>query len=263
LYYKLALTFFRYKTVMKQMNTLPLIGITIDGHDPSTSDDFAKQYSAYYWYAMRSACIDSIIAAGGIPILLPHDTNLIPHYAELLDGLLISGGGHDTPPKYFGEDEVHPKSRIKEKRSHFEKEMFYAFYNKKKPILGICGGMQLIAALCGGKLYQYLPEDSNFHEHNQDIPFEQSFHEIICVPDSQLHNIFKKTERPVGVNSVHQQGIKDGGCLTPCAYAEDGLIEALEDKNHPFCIGVQWHPEYHVSEYDRYLFEAFIVEAKG
>ena len=250
------------KTLVNKMNILPLIGITIDGHTPETSE-FAKQYSDYYWYAMRSACIDAVIAAGAMPVLLPHDTNLIPHYVKFLDGLLISGGGHDTPPKYFGEEEIHPKSRIKERRSHFEKEMFYAFYATKKPILGICGGMQLIAALCGGKLYQYLPEYEKFHDHSQDTPREQPFHSITCVKDTQLYEIFKKNAEPIAVNSVHRQGVEYAGHLTPCAYADDGLIEAFEDKNHPFCIGVQWHPEYHVTEHDHYLFDSFIEKSKG
>lgn len=244
------------------MNAAPLIGITIDGHDPVTCE-YAKQYSNYYWYAMRSACVDALIAAGAIPILLPHDVSLIPQYVQLLDGLLISGGGHDTPPMYFGEKKIHAKSRIKEKRSHFEKEMFNAFVETKKPILGICGGMQLIAALCGGKLYQYLPEDGNFHEHTQETAREEAFHNITCVKNTQLFDIFRKNTHPIGVNSVHRQGVKDAGYLTPCAYADDGLIEAFEDKNHPFCIGVQWHPEYHVTEHDRYLFDSFIEKAKG
>jgi putative glutamine amidotransferase len=244
------------------MKNLPLIGITIDGHDPVTSE-FAKQYSDYYWYALRSACVDAIISAGGLPIFLPHDINLIPHYVRLLDGLLISGGGHDTPPKYFGEYKIHPNSRIKERRSAFEKDMFYAFVKTKKPILGICGGMQLIAALSGGKLYQYLPEEGIFHEHSQDTPREQPFHNITCVKNTQLYSIFKNNAQPIDVNSVHRQGVKETGHLTPCAYSGDGLIEAFEDQNHPFCIGVQWHPEYHVTVHDRYLFDAFIEKARG
>lgn len=242
------------------MRKKPYIGLTIDGQNPKTSD-FAKQYSEFYWYAQRSACIHAIIAHGGVPILLPHDLSIIENYVDLVDGLIISGGGHDTPPEYFNE-QPHPKERIKIERSEFEKEFFLSFVKTKKPILGICGGMQLIAALCGGKIYQYLPDEGCFQEHSQNTSPDKVFHQVRCVENTKLYDIFDHPKYKIWVNSVHQQGVKTLGTLTATAYSDDGLIEAFEDENHPFCIGVQWHPEFLITPHDQLLMKHFIQSAQ-
>ena len=243
------------------MNKKPLIGITIDGHDPATSA-FAKEYSDFYWYAQRGACVNAVIESGGLPIMLPHDTALVEEYSALINGLIISGGGHDTPAEYYGEKD-HPSNRIKLKRSCFEKEIYASVYKKNKPILGICGGMQLIAALEGGKMHPFLPDDPQFQEHTQDVPANQVFHKIKVIKESNLYNLLDQPNDDVWVNSVHRQGVKSlGKNHKATAFAEDNLIEAFEDTNHSFCIGIQWHPEFLITKQDKALFNHFIQKAK-
>lgn len=235
----------------------PKIGITIDSFDPAVDED-SKYYSKYYWYAMKQQCIVAVTQRGGIPILLPHHLELIDDYTKMLDGLLISGGGFDVPPNYYGA-ELNPKTRLKIRRSEFESTIAEHFIFEKKPILGICGGMQLLVALYKGTLIQALDEESSFQNHNQPNPPFESFHEIQCVEGTRLHSFLQT--RKFSVNSVHRQGAKTPGKLIVNAYSEDGLIEGVEDPNHPFCIGVQWHPEFFVTNFDTMIFDEFIKHA--
>ncbi len=178
-------------------------------------------------------------------------------FIEKIDGLIITGGGLDVPPEYYNA-KAHPKTRLKMRRSEFEKDLTLHFLKTKKPIFGICGGMQLLAALYGGELFQYLPEEGCYKEHTQDTPRDQSWHSVKIVKDTILSSIFDIKDDFIPVNSVHQQAVKNPGKMTVSAIADDGLIEAIEDSSHPFCVGVQWHPECFVSEYDHKLFDAFI-----
>jgi putative glutamine amidotransferase len=236
----------------------PIIGITLDNFDPNQNEQ-AKWYSYDYWYALRSHYTEVVVEMGGIPFPLVHNNNLIPDFVEKIDGLIITGGGFDVPPSYYGEDQK-PETRLKLRRSEFEKAMVLAFYQKQKPILGICGGMQLLAALNGGKLFQYLPGEGVFKEHTQDLPRNEAWHTITCLPNTQLASIAKCSDIPIPVNSIHQQGVKTAGKMIVSAVSDDYLIEGIEDPDHPFCIGVQWHPEFFVSDFDRRIFEHFMCK---
>lgn len=234
----------------------PIIGITLDAFDPLENEKAAWFSSYEYWYALRSSYADAIINAGGIPFLLPHHNECIHDFIKVIDGLMITGGGFDVPPSYYG-CEKHEKTRLKLRRSTFEKELFETFYAYKKPILGICGGMQLITALRGGKLYQYLPE-MDFKPHLQTTLAKNPWHTVKCVEGTFLSKILDNPVDYFPVNSVHQQAVSDPGDLVVCGYSDDHLIEAVEDKSHPFCIGVQWHPELIISDYDSRIFKRFI-----
>src|SRR5262245_11185003 len=130
----------------------PIIGITADSEQPGG-------YSKFPWYAIRENYCSSVRHAGGVPIVLPHELSLVQHYVNMLDGLLVSGGNFDVDPKLFGAATRHPKVSIKEGRTDFELAMTRGMLAADKPILGICGGQQLLAVAMGGTLIQHIPDE--------------------------------------------------------------------------------------------------------
>ncbi|HCU06611.1 MAG TPA: gamma-glutamyl-gamma-aminobutyrate hydrolase [Holosporales bacterium] len=240
----------------------PKIGITIDSFNPELNEA-GRDYSAYYWYAMRSHVVNAVVQCGGIPVLLSHHVEIVDEYADMLDGLIISGGGLDVPPEYYGE-KPHKNFRPNLKRSAFEKAIAEKFIENKKPLLGICGGMQLLAVLYGGKLYQCLNDENCFDTHDQKQPYSNPAHTVDYQVGTKLWSLIGKPAESVGVNTVHRQGVKDAGRLVVNAIStNDGLIEGIEDANHPFCIGVQWHPEFICSHYDEQIFIQLIKSAQA
>ena len=126
------------------------------------------------------------------------------------------------------------------------------------PILGICGGEQLINVSLGGTLIQDI-KNLKFKtlEHEQLNPRDQTSHQVYIEPKTLLHSIIG--EDTINVNSAHHQAVKNPGKnLTVNAIAEDGLIEGIENNNKKFCLGVQWHPEYSIDSGDKKIFQAFV-----
>jgi len=229
----------------------PIIGITADS-EPGGG------YSKYPWYAIRENYCSSVRQAGGVPIVLPHEPSLVQHYAALLDGLLVSGGNFDVDPALFGAQTRHPKVTIKEGRTDFELTMTRAMLAADKPVLGICGGQQLLAVALGGTLIQHIPDEVHAPlAHEQPNPRHLAGHDVDIKQGTLLHQITGETRVPV--NSAHHQAVKDvPGNLVVDAVAPDGVIEGIEDPARKFCIGVQWHPEFHISPADVRLFAAFV-----
>lgn len=244
----------------------PLIGITADSEDPSSSpsdDSVRSDYSKYPWYAIRENYCAAVRQAGGLPLVLPHESSLIVQYADLLDGLLVSGGAFDVDPALFGDGERHPTVVLKEGRTDFELGLTRAMLKADKPILGVCGGQQLLAVALGGTLIQHIPDEVNEPlAHEQPNPRHQAGHDVAILEGSQLHQITGEIQIPV--NSAHHQAVKDVPAnIVVDAVAPDGVIEGIEDPSRAFCIGVQWHPEFHISPADVRLFAAFIEAARN
>lgn len=235
--------------------TRPLIGISLDSQHEQT-------FSTYPWYALRTNYFQAIQDCGGIPVGIPHEAAAIPAYLERLDGLVISGGQSDIPPHFYGEQTIHPKTRLNESRARFEHALAKAALAVEMPILGICGGHQLLNVALGGTLIQYIPEEvPGAINHRRDAQRHLPSHTITIAPGSHLASL--APEAQVMVNSSHQQALKDlGRGLIASAHTEDGVIEAIELPAHPFAVGVQWHPEFFVSPLDRTLLEAFVAASQ-
>jgi putative glutamine amidotransferase len=234
------------------MSSLPRIGLTLDAEEPGG-------YSKLPWYALRQNYAACLAEAGALPVALPHVPALAAHYAASLDGLVVTGGAFDIPPSLYGEQAVHPTVTLKPGRTDFEMALLKAMLAQKKPVLGICGGQQLLAVALGGTLIQHIPDAvPNALAHEQPNPRTQPGHSVAIVPGTLLHRIVGTTI--MHVNSAHHQAVQ--GVPAPAlvsASAPDGVIEAIEDPTHPFCLGVQWHPEYKVDEKDVSLFQALVA----
>ncbi|MCU0838769.1 MAG: gamma-glutamyl-gamma-aminobutyrate hydrolase family protein [Rhodospirillales bacterium] len=232
----------------------PVIGITVDAEP-------AGGYSKFPWFALRRNYCDAVTRAGGIPLLLPHAPEHGDRYLRLVDGLIISGGAFDVDPRLFGAEVVHPTVQTKDERTAFEIALIRGALACDKPVLGICGGQQLLHVLLGGSLIQHIPDaikDALAHE--QPNPRDEPGHVVRILPGTRLRAIVGADE--LAVNSAHHQA----ACGTPPgvvvnAVAPDGVIEGIEAVGRRFCIGVQWHPEFALNAGDLRLFSALIAAA--
>jgi putative glutamine amidotransferase len=215
----------------------PVIGITTD-----IEEEYIKLKQVY---------CDAVIAAGGVPILIPPASNAI-HYAEIINGLIIPGG-HDIDPAYYHEQMLPQVKPVSRRRSDSEISLLQEVINFRKPVLGICYGMQMINVFFGGTLYQDI--DSQL---SVEINHKKDYHIIVIA-----ENRFLK-KGTFSVNSTHHQAIKKlGNGLSAFAYSGDNLIEAFYKEDYGFLVGVQWHPERMAeSELSFGLFKSFI-EASG
>jgi len=234
----------------------PVIGLTLD-HEPPGG------WSKFPWYAIRENYCNAVRHAGGLPILLPHDPDAASDYVERIDGLIVTGGGFDVDPALFGAPTRHPTVTTKDRRTAFELAATRIALSREKPVLGICGGQQLLNVALGGTLIQHIPDEiPGALPHRQPNPRDEPGHAVRVIPGTVLHRI-TGAER-LAVNSAHHQAVKEAGPgLVIDAVAEDGVVEGIEDPRHRFCVGVQWHPEFEINEADRRIFRAFIEAGGG
>lgn len=239
------------------MKSNPVIGFTLDY-------ETKEGYSKLPWYALRENYMTSVSREGAVPIALPHEPELAEQYLLFIDGLVVTGGAFDVPPELYGQSHVHKTVTTKERRTSFEAAIIKGALALNKPILGICGGQQLLNVILGGTLIQHVPEsfpDSQI-KHEQPNPRTEPGHSVKIAQGTLLRAIVKKED--IEVNSAHHQAVdKVGKDVVVNAMAPDGVIEGIEYTRHPFCIGVEWHPEYHITPADTELFKAFVQACKG
>ncbi len=212
---------------------------------------------------MLPGYMEGIREAGGLPIILPlkAEESEIEQLCEMCDGFLFTGG-HDVNPSLYGEEKHAHCGLPNPDRDALEKEVFRIAVEEDKPVFGICRGIQLINALCGGTLYQDLPSEYQGSvpiEHHMTPPYDVACHRVEILPDTPLHKLLGVTT--LAVNSYHHQAVKDlAKSLKPMAVSEDGLIEAVYMPDKKFVQAVQWHPEfiYRVDETARKILKSFV-----
>jgi putative glutamine amidotransferase len=234
----------------------PIIGITVDREEPGG-------YSKFPWLALRENYCRAVANAGGLPVLLPPEPERAEQYLTLLNGLIVSGGAFDIDPALFGATERHPTVSTKAQRTDFEWALLKAAIDRDLPVLGLCGGQQLMNVVLGGSLIQHIPEEiPDALAHEQPNPRDEAGHLVDIIDGTHLHRIVGRRGMPV--NSAHHQAAKDVALgVAIGAVAPDGVIEAIESPGRRFCIGVQWHPEFEISDGDRRLFGALIDAARS
>jgi len=234
--------------------TRPIIGITLDSEQPGG-------YSKFPWYAIRENYSSAVSRAGGLPMMLPHEIERIPDYLGLIDGLIVTGGAFDVDPALFGAATRHPSVTTKDQRTDFEWRITRGALDRDMPLLGICGGQQLLNVVLGGNLIQHIPDEvANALAHEQPNPRDEPGHPVAVAEGTLLHRIAGTTA--LSVNSAHHQSVRDvGDGVVIDARAPDGVIEGIEAPAYRFCLGVQWHPEFSIDPADSKIFNAFVAEA--
>ena len=222
-------------------------------------------------WVMSQRYILTLTAAGALPWMIPlvgDDEETLRGIYDELDGVFLPGGA-DIDPSSYNEERHALCDRTDTERDRVELMLVKWAMADRKPVLGVCRGVQLINLAAGGTLYQDLADEYKGSIKHDYFPFGGQFsrdhlaHEVEVAQNTRLADIIG--HGAVQVNSMHHQGIRElGGCLIATAIAPDGLIEATESTNGSFLVGVQWHPEAltDVDQRMRRLFDSF-VEASG
>lgn len=237
------------------MTPRPVIGITLDSED-------SGGYSSLPWYALRRNYCEATARAGGLPLPLPHHPDLVDAYLDRLDGLVVTGGAFDVDPALFGAATRHPSVTVKSGRTAFELGLIQGALARDLPLLGICGGEQLLAVALGGTLIQHIPDEvANALAHEQPNPRSEPGHEVEIVRGTRLATIVGTSR--IKVNSAHHQAVKTVGADGVVnARAPDGVVEGIEVPGRRFCLGVQWHPEYRIGAGDDAVFAALVAASQ-
>lgn len=196
-------------------------------------------------YGIELADTEAIVAAGGLPVMLPHLTQQqdIDELAERIDGLFLAGG-YDIDPTLFNE-EPHPNlGVIIPSRDAFELALTKKIMALNKPILGVCRGAQILNIAVGGDMYQDITTQAtgDLLQHQQKAPRFHGSHYVEVTEGSLLQQVTGATR--IKVNSRHHQANrKVPAPFIISGVSSDGIVEAVECTQHHFVLGVQWHPE--------------------
>lgn len=184
----------------------------------------------------------------------PYDASIL----EGASGLIIPGGG-DIDPELYGRKR-HPRTHnVSMRRDRFELTLLSEAFERDMPILAICHGMQLLNVHGGGTLNQHLLDDPKKLDHYRDRPMAEPSHSVTFKEGSLLADVMGALT--VQVNTHHHQGLDDvAPTLEPIGWSEDGVLEAVVDRDHSWVVGVQWHPEAMapVAKDELAIFESFI-----
>ncbi len=233
--------------------TKPLIGIGADIRDSGSGGrEQAYGFTTY---------VDAVIRAGAIPLLIPPQSENIVELLASLDGVLLSGG-RDCDPAIYGE-ECHASIKPMDiRRQANDLELARHSREQGVPTLGVCLGVQIMAIAAGGSLIQDIGSEIDTKIRHESEPEGRRHHPVRIESGTILASILEESD--LIVNSSHHQAVRTAGeGLRVTARAPDGIVEAIEDANHPFYVGLQWHPEDMSAEDSAArIFDAFIAAAR-
>jgi putative glutamine amidotransferase len=227
----------------------PLIGIT----------SYAEEIRWGVWTEEAAlvplAYVRAVEHAGGRPLVVPPSEDGLEETLDALDGVIFSGGG-DLDPDLYGAEPHEETDMPRTERDAAELRLLEAALDRDMPVLAICRGSQLLNVARGGDLEQHLPEAVGHEQHRHD-PGSFSDHDVKVAANSRLGGLLGDR---APVKSHHHQGYgRIGSGLREVAWAEDGVVEGLEDADKRFALGVLWHPE---EGEDFALFQGLVEEAR-
>ena len=207
---------------------------------------------------VEQSIVHWVMSTGALAVMIPNpvgDTQrgdvTLAHYAQWLDGLLLEGGS-DVWPGSYGEVPLQDKWSGDRVRDEYEMALVSAFTTARKPVFGVCRGLQLLNVAFGGTLYQDIAtQRPEAQVHRDAALYDRNFHELRFEPGSRLDALYAGSGT-VKVNSVHHQAIKDlaPGLVVEARSPRDGLIEAVRQPGNSFVAAVQWHPEFHRTDFN-------------
>lgn len=197
-------------------------------------------------FSVKPQYVDVIDDAGGLPMVLPPLASRAAELVSLCDGVILTGGD-DPIMEAFGRPTHPAASPVDPRRQEADLAVLEVARRRRLPTLGVCLGMQYMGLVAGAALHQHLDEVLERPEHHKD---------------DHVHAVTGSLGEGT-VTSWHHQALADPGDLEVVATADDGVIEAVADPDHPFYVGVQWHPERtEEPALGRGLVERFITAAR-
>ncbi|MEN0068392.1 MAG: gamma-glutamyl-gamma-aminobutyrate hydrolase family protein [Myxococcota bacterium] len=198
--------------------------------------------------------VNAVRAAGGTPLVLPPGPTEVDRVLSRVDAVLLTGGDMDIHPSHYGQAVQGRIDRIEPARTELELQLARTVLSRDLPVLGVCGGMQVLAVAAGGTLVQDLPPGDLAHEQPDD-PAQPS-HSVTLTGRAPT---WFGGQRDIQVNSTHHQAVDNPGPFDVVGRAPDGVIEAIELRSHRFAVGVQWHPEL-IGQHS--IYEALVTAAR-
>ncbi len=235
----------------------PLIGVIMCQND----------FGSHPTQTVQNKYLDAVLAAGGVPLALPHHLmsadDLLESAMAPLAGILLTGSPSNIEPHHYGDTGM--ETDADPGRDALAFALIQKAVTRHLPVLAICRGLQELVVATGGTLHRQVHTVTGFQDHREDkgLSLSEQYaprHDVIPEPGGLLSELIKDGKK-FPVNSLHQQGIRSlGPALRVEARAADGLIEAVSLRQHPFALAVQWHPEWQSGSApsSRQLFAGFI-----
>lgn len=228
----------------------PVIGILMDWVEKGS-------FSPRAHYAIRESYFKAVWGAGGLPVGLPLLDEALADYLPGVQGVLIPGGDYPSPSRWYGDEhgigDEHPRTIVNER-------LIRDLLALNMPLLAICAGHQELCAATGGLLWWRVAESVPGALNHRGGDPEKPTHDVKVAPGTLLHALVKSDV--VSVNSHHHEAVRSvGEGVVVCGASPDGVIEAIEVPGKKFALGVQWHPEFLLSEADRMIFQGLVSAA--
>ena len=228
----------------------PLIGLTTYGRGADNR------------YTLPADYIDAVRRAGGVPLLIAPGESRVEAILDVIDALVLSGGGDIDPSRYDGKRHDTNYS-IDQERDTLELELARRVIDSSIPTLGICRGAQILNVVQGGKLIEHIPDEVGVKVLHRAPPREPVTHGVKLKAGSRLAQILGCDQ--FDATSWHHQALRGAAAgFDAVAHAPDGTIEAIEMPSHPWMIAVQWHPELSAASdpLQQKLFDALVEAAR-